>query len=194
MIKANKMDRSTVVRILSESFDANPSVNYIVRQDSLRTERIACLMGYSFNTCLDFGSAYLSEDRRCCALVLFPEKKRLSFSSVVRDLRLVFGVIGLAGVSRVLKREGLIKARYPSDKRIYYIWFIGCSPADQAKGLGSTMMDFLLAEADQLGLPVYLETSVKRNLAWYGRLGFQVYDQLDNGYTLYFLRKSNSTL
>lgn len=36
---------------------------------------------------------------------------------------------------------------------------------------------------------MYLETSMPENLPWYERFGFRIYDRLELGYTLYFLKK-----
>jgi ribosomal protein S18 acetylase RimI-like enzyme len=190
MIKATKLDKSTVVRILSRSFQDNKSVNYIVRQDHKRCTRLDKLMEYSFLTCMDFGEVFLSHDRLCCALVLFPERKRTTFTTIWRDISLVFSVSGLSALSKVLKRESLIKKHYPSDRELYYIWFVGCIPESQGKGHGTQMMEFLFSDAQQTNRPIYLETSVQRNVSWYTRLGLQLYHQLDLGYTLYFLKNS----
>lgn len=188
MIKATIMDKSDVVQILSRSFSDNKSVNYIVRQDSKRDLRISSLMEYSFLTCLDFGEVYLSEDGRCCALVMFPDRKRTTLRSIWRDVSLIFSVASIARQFKVLRREWLIKKRYPSKEDLYYIWFVGCEVESQGRGRGTQMMEFLLSEAEQMKRPVYLETSVERYVPWYQRFGFQVYDQLDLGYTLYFLK------
>ncbi|NQX39079.1 Acetyltransferase (GNAT) family protein [Pedobacter steynii] len=188
MIKATKLDKSTVVRILSRSFQDNKSVNYIVRQDSGRLLRIDRLIEYSFLTCMDSGEIFLSEDEQCCALVLFPDRKKVTLNAIWRDLKLIFSVTGLRTVLKVLKRESLIKKQYPSGGELYYIWFVACTPESQGKGKGTRMMRFLLSEALSMKRPVYLETSTERNIRWYEGLGLHVYNQLDLGYTLYFLK------
>jgi len=63
------------------------------------------------------------------------------------------------------------------------------SPEAQHKGIGTTLLKTLLDKYDQQGLPVYLETSVERNLPWYKKWGFTVYEELDLGYRLYCLRR-----
>lgn len=64
MKKANLEDRKLIVDILTESFDANHSVNYIIKQDSKRKKRIQALMNYSFDVCRAFGDVFLSDDRQ----------------------------------------------------------------------------------------------------------------------------------
>ncbi|TCD03158.1 GNAT family N-acetyltransferase [Pedobacter psychroterrae] len=189
MRNATLNDKSAVVRILSQSFQDNKSVNYIVRQDERIVDRIRGLMEYSFHCCLDFGRVFIAEDGNACALVLFPDRKRTSLSSILRDLKLVFKVIGLGALLKVIRRESLIKRRYTASREVYYLWFIGVLPEWQGRGSGTQLIEEVLLEASRMNRPVYLETSTERNLSWYGGLGFELYDQLDLGYQLYFFRK-----
>jgi ribosomal protein S18 acetylase RimI-like enzyme len=70
-----------------------------------------------------------------------------------------------------------------------YLWFIGVAPAEQHKGHGSSLLTAILAMSAKLNLPLFLETSTLKNLPWYERFGFGIYDKLDLTYTLYFLKK-----
>jgi len=51
MKKARYTDKELVVDILTRSFNANQSVNYIVKQDKKRIKRISALMDYLFEVC-----------------------------------------------------------------------------------------------------------------------------------------------
>ncbi|MGB4398634.1 MAG: N-acetyltransferase, partial [Daejeonella sp.] len=83
MKKAAYGDKVLVKNILSKSFDKNQSVNYIAQQDELREKRIAALMDYSFEICYNYGDVYLSEDNKACALVLYPDRKKTTFKSIL---------------------------------------------------------------------------------------------------------------
>lgn len=188
MIKAQTTDRELITTMLTESFDDNKSVNYIIPQDRHRTRRIYRLMEYSFDYCRLFGEVYLSDDKQGCALVVYPRKARVTWGSTLLDLRLVLRCVGLVNLRKVLQREAIIKKLHPQES-FCYLWFIGVAPAAQQKGIGSTLLREILDQCDQAGLPVYLETSVERNISWYQRLGFTVYDKLDLGYTLYCMKR-----
>ena len=62
MIKAAYSDKNLVVDILTDSFETNQSVNYIVKQDKKRVNRIRSLMDYSFEVCYSFGEVFLSDN------------------------------------------------------------------------------------------------------------------------------------
>jgi len=188
MIKATSQDKSLVVRLLAESFQENKSVNYIVRQDDGKFNRIRALMDYSFEMCFQFGEVWLSEDDKACALILFPHQKRTSIRSIWLDIKLVFSAIGLSGLSKALDREGKIKAKQPKID-MAYLWFIGVDPVFHHEGIGSKLIKEIISESDAKQLPVYLETSTVKNLPWYKALGFQIYNQLELNYTLFFLKR-----
>lgn len=60
MQKATAGDKALIVDILTKAFDNNKSVNYIVKQDERRIERIRELSNYSFEMCLRFGEIFIS--------------------------------------------------------------------------------------------------------------------------------------
>lgn len=181
--KAQIEDKQQIVDILTRSFDKNKSVNFVIKNDNKRVRRIQQLMGYSFNVCLKFGEAFISEDRNACALILNPKQKRTTFSTILLDIRLAFSAIGLRRVLTVLKRESLIKKHHPKGD-FCHLWFIGVEPNMQRNGLGSEMLSFIIKKYQKNTLDIYLETSTDENIPWYKKFGFQVYQELDLTFTL----------
>ncbi|MBS1681603.1 MAG: hypothetical protein OJF59_001846 [Cytophagales bacterium] len=190
MKRASVDQKSLVVDILVKSFDDNKSVNYVVKQDRNREARIRGLMDYSYNICNTFGDVWISDDAQACALVLHPDKKRSTFTSILWDAKLALNVIGLNRVARVLGRESKIKSFHPK-KRFSYLWFIGVSPQFQNAGKGSQLLNEIIKDSSAEGRPIYLETSVDRNIQWYQKHGFEIFQSLDLSYRLYMLRWNN---
>ena len=188
MFKAQSKDRSFITHLLAQSFDDNKSVNYIIPQDHRRCRRLLRLMEYSFDYCQLHGNVYLSDDRQGCALVVYPHKVKNSVRSTLLDLRLIATCVGLANLKKTLQREALLKKLHPREP-FCYLWFIGVSATAQHKGIGSALLRDLLEQCDHEALPVYLETSVERNVPWYERFGFKVYETLDMGYRLFCIKR-----
>ncbi|MFT3981194.1 MAG: GNAT family N-acetyltransferase [Ferruginibacter sp.] len=188
MIEADFADKDRVVDILANSFNDNKSVNYIIQQDSKRIQRIKRLMEYSFEVCLSFGKVYMSDDKNACALLLLPDKKKTTLRSIWNDVKLMCIGIGIANLQKVLSREKKIRALQPK-QLIYYLWFIGVTPEGQGKGIGSQLLKDVLADCSINERIICLETSTIKNIPWYEKLGFKVYNQLDLGYQLFFLKK-----
>jgi ribosomal protein S18 acetylase RimI-like enzyme len=185
---AQQRERNLVIDILAESFDANKSVNYVVKQDGKRRRRVRGLMEYSYNVCNSFGDVWITDDSQACALVLFPDEKKTSLSTILWDVKLAISVIGIKRVSEVIKREARIKAHHPKE-RFAYLWFIGVKPSSQNKQIGTTLLKGLIGRYASQGKPIYLETSVERNLPWYRKHNFEIFKTLQLTYSLFLLRR-----
>lgn len=124
MKKADYKDKNLVVDILAKSFDTNQSVNYIIKQDKKRVQRVHSLMDYSFEVCTAFGDVFISDDNKACALILYPDKKKSTLKSTWLDVKLILQAVGLGNVSKTVKREKLISSIQPK-MQMTYLWFIG---------------------------------------------------------------------
>lgn len=193
MKKALKSDRNLIVDILSKSFDANQSVNYIVKQDQNREKRVRVLMNYSFDICFLFGDVYLSDNNQGCALVLYPDKKKTTLKSVMLDVQLLFKSIGITNISKALERESKIR-KIQAKEHMYYLWFIGVIPEHQGSGIGTDLINELIQDSRTQERNIYLETSSIKNLPWYKRFGFKIYNELALSYQLYFLKLNPSEM
>lgn len=189
MIKAEHKDKDLVVNILASSFDDNRSVNYIIKQDKKRAQRIKRLMEYSFDVCMTFGDVFLSADKKACALILMPNKKKTNLKSMLLDIKLITSCIGISNIKKVVKRESKINKLHPKEL-MYYVWFIGVDPKEQNKGIGSKLLADIINEASKKNRSVYLETSTLKNIPWYQKFGFEIYNEVDFGYKLFFLKKT----
>ncbi len=188
MIKATYSDKKLIVDILSTSFNDNKSVNYIVLQDEKRVQRIRNLMSYSFETCYRYGKVFLSDDRKGCALVLLPEKKKATLYSICLDLSLILFCTGLVNIKKIINRESKIK-QFQIKGNIYYLWFIGVFPGEQKRGTGTQLLNDILEDANSEQRTFCLETSTLKNIPWYEKFGFHIYNELNLGYQLFFLKK-----
>lgn len=188
MRKANNEDKPLVIDILTQSFESNQSVNYVVQQDGKRINRIRALMDYSFEVCKLFGDVFISDDKKACALIMYPDKKKSSLKAIMLDIKLIIQCVGVGNVKKTLKREALIK-KIQLKELMTYLWFIGVKPEDQNKGFGSSMLQSIIDYSNQNNRPIYLETSTVRNLPLYKRFGFEIYSEQDLSYRLFFLKR-----
>ena len=188
MIRADYKDKELIVNILSSSFERNKSVDYIVKQDSRRIQRLKQLMAYSFEVCYLFGEVYLSDDKTGCALLIIPDKKKTTLKSVSLDIKLIFCCIGISNLTKVITRESRIKKLH-SQSPMFYLWFIGVTPSEQNNGIGTRLLNEIINVGIEMQRPIYLETSTLKNIPWYEKLGFSVYNKLDFEYELFCMKK-----
>jgi ribosomal protein S18 acetylase RimI-like enzyme len=189
MKTASRNEKGLIVDILTKSFAQNQSVNYIIKQDNRRIKRIRSLMEYSFEVCHLFGDAFISDDNKACALIVYPDKKKTTLKSILLDLKLILQAIGIGNISKTLKREKLISNIQPKIP-MSYLWFIGVDPTTQNQGIGSKLLQEIIDFSNNDNRPIYLETSTIKNLPWYEKFGFEVYNEQDLTYHLYFFRRN----
>lgn len=188
MISAKESDKNLVIDILNNSFENNKSVNYIISKTKNKRKAMSQLMSYSFDLCMRFGEVLLSDDRKGCALLLYPEKKKTNLFAIWADVKLCLFSIGVANILKVMSRESKIKELQKSKiNHSAYLWFLGVQPSHQKNGTGSKLLGEVLQQIDKECRNVYLETSTLSNLPWYQKFGFSIYEKLDLSYTLYFL-------
>lgn len=66
------------------------------------------------------------------------------------------------------KEEAFIEDHY------WYLSILAVAKKHQGKGYGRQLLAPVLAEADRLGIPTFLETFTEENLIFYGKLGYEV--------------------
>src|SRR5437763_16630549 len=105
MTKATRQDKHLVTEILSKAFNNNKGVNYIIQQDQKRQQRIRSLVNYSFELWYLFGHVLLSGDKKACALIIYPDKKKLTLKTVLLDLQLILTAVGFMNIKKAMARE-----------------------------------------------------------------------------------------
>jgi sugar-specific transcriptional regulator TrmB len=140
VIKAGKIHKEKVIEILSECFEKNKSVNWIVKQDSKRKERIRDLIDYSFETCIKIGEIYLTENLTGVIIFSNSDEKLPILEEAYLTVRLIWKVTGIVGIGKALQREKYINRFHPQDEEFIYIWFLGLKKTEQGRGVGSKMV------------------------------------------------------
>ena len=74
---------------------------------------------------------------------------------------------------QVLKQCHEVMHAAVGDQPAWYLAAVGVKSSHKGQGLGSRLLDKMLARCDRLGQPAYLESSSQRNLPLYERLGFE---------------------
>ena len=88
------------------------------------------------------------------------------------------GVVGVMAsgprsARRLLRYAAVIEGAHPAQP-YWYLEVVGVDPTAWGLGVGTRLLEPILALADKAAQPCYLETMVERNVAWYRSLGFDV--------------------
>lgn len=179
MKKAIASDKDKVVKIICESFNTNPHVNFIVKKDAKRSERMVTLAEYAFKYGLRRNGVFLTDDGLGVAIIFEYGKVKMNLYEYWLQVILVFNCFTFSRSLMVDKIESQIKKNRASDVEYLYLWFFGV--ADEALGTsnGRDLMKFIFKMSSDQKLPIYLETSLRRNTAIYKRFGFEEYNILE---------------
>ncbi len=83
-------------------------------------------------------------------------------------------------ISRMIGTNAM-ESHHPH-KPHYYLLAVGVSPGNQGKGLGTRILQPALQKCDQEKIPAYLETSSKRVIGLYQKLGCECKEMFDIPY------------
>lgn len=191
MIKAEKQDRNHVVDILHSAFEPitdDNSINFVVKQDAKRSERIKVLMEFLVDDCLDFGEVLLSDKRNACILVKYPHTAKTTFAVICRNIKLAIKCVGFSNIYKVLRRQAVIRRHHIKGAYIHPV-IMGATSEVRGFGFGARLIKQLLEDRTDNTLPVIIETTTGENLRMYQRFGFKLIKEVHTKkFPLYFLR------
>lgn len=185
MIFATEKDIPLMVEILAPAFSDNLSVNRCVNQTLNRFDKIKNQVKYIARISLRNRMAFINEQKTGVVLCNLSYGKK---ATVFDDIWFLWKVSGLKLGLQLMKREKLLKQIIP-DENCCHLWFIGVSPEWQGKGTGSEMIADLKKICSEKKLPICLETSNRRNIAFYEKNGFRLYNKTrlpGDNFVLYF--------
>jgi GNAT superfamily N-acetyltransferase len=180
--RALPADIPKLATVLARAFDADPFFNWFVLQDSRRAERfiaafdlVLCRMSKNLNE--TFTTASLGG----CAIWKRPREHALGFGEEISLLPAFARVMGWRALPRF---SGLLARAQRLHERLapvphYYLFVLGVDPGEQGRGIGSQLLEPVLARCDAEQKLGYLETARAENLPFYARHGFHVVHVFD---------------
>ena len=142
-----------------------------------RGARLACAAFFRLqleSVYLPKGEVYTTADRASAALWLPPGTKAPGLG-----VQLAYLAFALRTQSyRRGRRLAVALFRLRPRQAHYYLGTIGTDPRYQHRGLGSTLIDSVLARLDEIAMPAYLEASSEPNVRFYTSLGFVLASQV----------------
>jgi len=183
-------DKKLVVDILVTAFEPlqeDNSINFIVRNDGKRLQRLHHFMGYLFDRAILYGDVFISDQENACILFNYPHKIKPSLRSFLLDFKLAVNCIGIKRLFKVLKRKAISDNYFPKGDHIRII--IGGSNSTSGNGAAARLMLEIVKEFKDYKLPVITDASNPDNVRLYKKLGFKEIGVDESlGYPIYFLR------
>lgn len=192
MIKAGPADKELVLDLLTYAFEENLSVKNVVKPKGNHWENVYALMLYAYKLCSLYGDIFLSEDKKACAFILYPDQRKNTVKTRLWELQLMFEGIGLSKANKVSRQQKMLDSILPdlNGHPYLYLWLLGVKPEHQFLGSGTKLLKDLLLYSERKNRAMCLRTSSSQNMNFYKKFGFEVYSTLNLGYELNFLWKT----
>ena len=178
--KASEDDIPALAGVLSRAFTNDPPLSWVFRDEATRPERLGALFSNGLaEIFLPHGHVFTTTDVAGAALWDPPGKWRTPDEVVERMAPAMAEPFLPEELDRLLTFLGIMEDAHPDDREHWYLAVLGADLARQGQGIGSAVLAPQLADADEAGLPAYLESSNERNLPLYERHGFRVVGVVD---------------
>jgi ribosomal protein S18 acetylase RimI-like enzyme len=175
-IVAGSAELAGVIEDLDAAFAGDIMFDWFLRADSRRDAGRRDFFDALIRH-VAFGSARIDRPFSGGAAAVWMPPEATGPISLLDELRVAPAILratGLARVPRILALQSAIDAHHPKSPPYAYLWFLGVRPEAQGMGVGSRLLRVATRRLDEAGLPAYLETQTRRNVALYRRHGFEV--------------------
>ena len=175
-----RAERATAAaHTLADAFRGDPLLLILAPDEEARRRVAPCLMGRLVAYGVRWGHVYGNEDASAVAVLLPPGQTTVS---APRMLRVGMGAIpfkaGLVATRRFVAAMSATEDLHEAvEGPHWHLVALGTRPARQGQGLGGALLEVGTAQADDAGVPCYLETGSDENVAFYSRRGFEVIDE-----------------
>jgi GNAT superfamily N-acetyltransferase len=174
--KATREDIPQLADALARAFDGDPPMGWFLPEAGSRVDRARALFDVMLSRVhLERDWCYTTEDVVGGSLWVPPGNWRLG---IVAQLALLPGMLRVfgRGLARAQRGLGVMEQGHPREPH-YYLDSLGVVPEWQGRGVGSALMEPVLARCDSERMPAYLNAGSPRSRELYRRHGFEVTEE-----------------
>ena len=173
----------TAAITLERAFFSDPMFAWVFPDTATRPAALRRLNRLPLEYGVRYGRVTTSHDAKAVS-VWIPPGQSITIPGMLRSGMLTAPFhTGFGAFAKFMRANNIMdkihKKRVPEPH--WYLMVVGVDPELQNRGAGSALVKEGLTLADQSNCPCYLETSEKRNLAFYERFGFVVLEQASLG-------------
>ena len=166
----------TIAACLARAFEDDPVSRFIFPKERTRGGRLLSFYLAVLRMMAEHGSVYTDNTFRGAAVWRAPSPPRIGPLRTIGDSLRMFAALR-TGLGRAFQLEQIVSQGRPAEPH-WYLAILGTDPAEQGRGVGSSLLGPVLARCDREQLPAYLESSKEENIPFYQRHGFRVTQEL----------------
>lgn len=177
LVRGGTARAGEIAALLARAFQDDPMMRAVFPHADRRARMLPFLIGLNVRYGCRYGEVVATRELAGAAIWLPPDGVTMTLGRMLRagmlaaPLRLTWTELRrLAAIQSYTARLHERVAPPPH----WYLAQIGVEPSRQRQGIGSALLEPMLARLDASNLPCYLETSREANVAFYQRRGFRV--------------------
>ena len=177
-LRRDKLEEAVLT--LTVAFDADPIYTYVFPSDVERTRYLTPFWRAILRNALIHDHVYATADATGVACWMPPGRRTVSFGdSVQTGFAFQRAVRAFPDQARrrfddFVRYADQVQDELMRGSRYWELWVLGVRPERQRQGLGGGLIEPVLAQASQEGLPCYLLTESEYNVNFYQRRGFEI--------------------
>jgi ribosomal protein S18 acetylase RimI-like enzyme len=185
LYKVEKKDIPQAGAVLANAFQ-HDSVWRMFFKDEATINQKGTLYESPIRYCLKYGEVYAASERlEGIAAWTSGDLADLTIWRLIRSGAIISGMKAMSVCTKLARKQARIFKPLEVDRkanmkgRAYiYLLIIGVVVEFQGQGFGRKLLEALIGESEQAGIPIYTETQTEKNVRFYERLGFRSIKQV----------------
>jgi ribosomal protein S18 acetylase RimI-like enzyme len=169
--------RGQAAKLLARAFHYDPLFVLVAPEEGRRAKVLSWLFDRVVAYSLLYGQVHTTPALEGVACWLPPGQAEVTIGRLVRSglyaAPLRMGVAAYGRFDAYLRYVDRLHKRC-APRAHWYLWAFGVDPPRQGRGIGSRLLEPVLARASTDGAACFLDTGTERNVRFYERHGFKV--------------------
>jgi ribosomal protein S18 acetylase RimI-like enzyme len=178
IIKLDPRQIHRASEVLAASFFDYPMFTFYFPDPQRRTRYLPWYFKNILNTALRYGEIYTTPEVSGVIFTLHPGHTKISIWEYIQcGFLLTAFKLGFRNYLKSMECEefvGTTQMALMKNRPHYYLWGLAVDPRKKVQGIGSALMQPVLAQANVQKMPIYLETHDEKNVRYYQKHGFEL--------------------
>lgn len=166
--------------VLAAAFFHYPMFTFYFPDPQRRARYLPWYLRNVLNCAFRYGEVYTTPDVSGVIFTLPPGHTEISLWEYIQNGFLLTPLLlGLQSYKQSMDCEHFVartQARLMQGRPHYYLWGLVVDPTQTSRGIGTALLQTVLAKVGAQKMPIYLETHDERNVRYYQKYGFDLID------------------
>ena len=182
--KVKKSEISKAALVLADAFKEDPLFKSIFGDAEKNKYKYILIAKFMLRYCHKYGDVYASSEKfEGIMAITQDEYSYMSFWRIIRSGSIFpFLRIGFKSFIKVAGALGPIdvaRKKHMKNRSFAYLQIIGVASENQGKGYGGKLLREFIAVADEVKIPIYLETETGSNVNLYEQFDFKTLEKMN---------------